>query len=131
MLKQLKKDLYEAVSSIPMKLQDTPNYEEDLPQILFHLNNYNVGVMQNAKIEAASFVFDIFSDYSGEDEIIDMQEKITNAVNELSNNKEYIMGWTLREFRIIDDTSKGPVKKHGILQYYFQLAYSIGGRRRG
>lgn len=62
------------------------------------------------------FKMDIFSEYDGEAEILNMEEKIFNEMQELYDLKHvaYIQETA---FRIIDDKSTGVNRKHGIITY--------------
>ena len=76
------------------------------------------------RVNAISLTLDIFSTYNGELEIIDIVEDITAHLNDLIKEMPELLYAYQKTFKILDDKSTGPVRKHGIVVYDFLLGQS-------
>ena len=121
MLKDFKKEVFAKLSSAELNITDNGDYEEEFPWVMMRLSNYSRTHYLNVNIESVSFTLDIFSTYSGEEEIIDLESTISQLMSEVAKEDPQVMGWTLKSMKIMNDNSKGPVARHGILTYQFTL----------
>lgn len=124
MLKQLKKKIFDELVKAGFNVTDSGVYEEKFPWVMLRLSNYQKVNYLDSTIGVASFALDIFSTYPGEDEIIEMEPKITDAMIRVASDESYVMSQTLKTMKIMDDKGKGPISKHGIFVYQFMLAAS-------
>lgn len=121
MLKNFKHRVFQKLSTT-LTISDNGNFEGEYPQIMLRVADYNRRHYLNTRMENISFTLDIFSLYSGEEEIIDLESKISELMAEVAKEDPKVMGWMLKTMKIMDNNNKGPVNKHGILTYQFMLA---------
>lgn len=118
----IKKKIYEILTSkLNYNVIDNPydietETERVLPYIQLSLNNVTRDRIKDAFMHRIKFKMDIFSDYDGEAEVLDMEEKIFDQMKELYDLK-YITYIQESSFRILDDKSTGVNRKHGIITY--------------
>lgn len=115
---ELKQKFYNILASdLGYRVFDTPvDNRVRCPWIRLTLGNISRDYFQGNFVYNYSFYVDIFSDYNGEKEILQMEENIFTHLNKLYE----VDGVTyVREtsFKIIDDKSLGPVRKHGSIKY--------------
>lgn len=126
MISQLKTQLYQILKEdLQYNVTDNPYGEEtkSFPYVLITLSNTRRDRRKGIYWFNINFKIDIFSDYSGEKEILDMEEEIFDAVQQLYEN-DFVTYLRESGFRIIDDKSTGVLRKHGIINY---TIYSGGG----
>lgn len=125
MVSQVKTQLYQILKDLNYNVTDNPYGEEtkSFPYVLLTLSNTRRDKRKDAYLFSIKFKIDIFSDYNGEKEILDMEEEIFNNIDKLYEN-EFVTYVRESAFRIIDDKSTGVLRKHGIINY---TIYSAGG----
>lgn len=122
MVERLKQVFYTALSENNIDLRDTKNFAEAFPQIFLRTSNIKRIYYQGISAINVSFTLDLFSKYSGEKEILDLEQEISTIARNLVDTNDFIMGMGLRSCLIQDDDSTGINIKHGILIYDFVLA---------
>lgn len=122
MVEQLKQVFYTALSENNIDLRDTKNFAEVFPQVFLRTSNIKRIYYQGVSAINVSFTLDLFSKYSGEKEILDLEQQISTIARNLVDTNDFIMGMGLRSCLIQDDDSTGINIKHGILIYDFVLA---------
>ena len=122
MVERLKQVFYAALSENNIDLRDTKNFAEAFPQVFLRTSNIKRIYYQGVSAINVSFTLDLFSKYSGEKEILDLEQQISTIARNLVDTNDFIMGMGLRSCLIQDDDSTGINIKHGILIYDFVLA---------
>lgn len=122
MVERLKQVFYTALSENNIDLRDTKNFAEAFPQVFLRTSNIKRIYYQGVSAINVSFTLDLFSKYSGEKEILDLEQEISTIARDLVDTNDFIMGMGLRSCLIQDDDSTGINIKHGILIYDFVLA---------
>ena len=122
MVERLKQVFYTALSENNIDLRDTKNFAEVFPQVFLRTSNIKRIYYQGISAINVSFTLDLFSKYSGEKEILDLEQQISTIARNLVDTNDFIMGMGLRSCLIQDDDSTGINIKHGILIYDFVLA---------
>ena len=122
MVEQLKQVFCTALSENNIDLRDTKNFAEVFPQVFLRTSNIKRIYYQGVSAINVSFTLDLFSKYSGEKEILDLEQEISTIARNLVDTNDFIMGMGLRSCLIQDDNSTGINIKHGILIYDFVLA---------
>ena len=122
MVERLKQAFYTALSENNIDLRDTKNFAEAFPQVFLRTSNIKRIYYQGVSAINVSFTLDLFSKYSGEKEILDLEQQISTIARDLVDTNDFIMGMGLRSCLIQDDDSTGINIKHGILIYDFVLA---------
>lgn len=122
MVERLKQVFYTALSENNIDLRDTKNFAEAFPQVFLRTSNIKRVYYQGVSAINVSFTLDLFSKYSGEKEILDLEHQISTIARNLVDTNDFIMGMGLRSCLIQDDDSTGINIKHGILIYDFVLA---------
>lgn len=122
MVERLKQVFYTALSENNIDLRDTKNFAEAFPQVFLRTSNIKRIYYQGVSAINVSFTLDLFSKYSGEKEILDLEQEISTIARNLVDTNDFIMGMGLRSCLIQDDDSTGINIKHGILIYDFVLA---------
>ena len=122
MVERLKQVFYTALSENNIDLRDTKNFAEAFPQVFLRTSNIKRIYYQGVSAINVSFTLDLFSKYSGEKEILDLEQQISTIARNLVDTNDFIMGMGLRSCLIQDDDSTGININHGILIYDFVLA---------
>ena len=122
MVERLKEVFCTALSENNIDLRDTKNFAEVFPQVFLRTSNIKRIYYQGVSAINVSFTLDLFSKYSGEKEILDLEHQISTIARNLVDTNDFIMGMGLRSCLIQDDDSTGINIKHGILIYDFVLA---------
>ena len=122
MVERLKQVFCTALSENNIDLRDTKNFAEAFPQVFLRTSNIKRIYYQGISAINVSFTLDLFSKYSGEKEILDLEQQISTIARNLVDTNDFIMGMGLRSCLIQDDDSTGINIKHGILIYDFVLA---------
>ena len=97
--------------------------ERTFPYVLLGINDVSRDSYKNSYQYIIKFKIDIFSDYEGEKEILEMEQDIFNHIEKLYDN-EFVTYVRESGFRIMDDKSTGVTRKHAVLYY---IIYSTGG----
>ena len=125
MISKLKKQLIELIQSLGYNISDNGAYEESFPWLMLRTSGHNRQDSWDIRYDIISLTIDIFSSYTGEKEILDIIENISNNINTMRKENESIMAISQMSCRVVDDNSKGPVKKHGVITYRFLLSSLI------
>lgn len=117
MVAKLKKQFYDILSSLKYEVTDN-NYDmiQTFPFVRLTLYDVKRIMYKNAYNYTIKFKIDIFSDYDGESEILNMEENIFEHSSVLYDN-DFVTYVQQSSFRITDDKSTGVVRKHGIIIY--------------
>ena len=121
MLEKLKTDFYSLIAGLGYKATDNGSYVDDFPWLMLRLGNASINSEHNSATGKATLVLDIFSTYSGEKEVIQIVENIEAHLEDLMKSNLNILYWNQKSFKILDDKSTGPVRKHGVVNYEFLL----------
>ena len=120
MLLEIKEKIYNLLTTnFSCPIRDNPydiNDNVNFPFIIFQVSDVNRIVFKDAFQYIYHFKFDIFSDYSGEKEIIESEEKIFNLMAQIYSFPQVMMV-SQKSFKILDDKSTGTMKKHGVIYY--------------
>ena len=122
----IKKQFYNILSNdLNYNVMDNPyqTKERTFPYVLLGINDVNRDSYKNSYQYIIKFKIDIFSDYEGEKEILEMEQDIFNHIEKLYDN-EFVTYVRESGFRIMDDKSTGVTRKHAVLYY---TVYSTGG----
>lgn len=121
MLKRIKERFYSLVKGLNYNITDNGTYSENFPWLMLRLGNATNLNTFDLRVNAVSLTLDIFSTYNGELEIIDIVEDITAHLNDLIKEMPELLYAYQKTFKILDDKSTGPVRKHGVVVYDFLL----------
>lgn len=108
-------DLNYTVIDNPYDIDDN---EIPFPFLMLTLNSMTRDRFKGNFIHQVKFKVDVFSNYDGEAEILDIENKIYDTIEKMYDLK-YITYIQENHFRIIDDKSTGVNHKHGIINYTF------------
>lgn len=115
MINKIKVKLFDILSKdLGYNVVDNPERGENFPCVFLKLGNTTRDIFRNNFRFQIKFKIDIFSNYDGEKEILEMEEAIFNAIQSLYE----IDGVTYvrqSDFRILDDKSTSVMRKHGII----------------
>lgn len=125
MLSTLKTQFYTLIKNLGYNITDNAEYRENLPWLMLRTNGYQTMKSFNTNVASATLVLDIFSNYPGEKEIIDIVENIGSHLCELQENNAEILFSTQKTLKILDDKATGPIRKHGVVIYQFLLGNGI------
>jgi hypothetical protein len=117
MILQIKQQIYELLTSLGYHVMDNPylTEERNFPYLMITLNNATRIKYKNCYSDKIKFKIDIFSNYSGEKEVFEIEDNIYNNLEALYDN-EYVTAAYESSFKIIDDKTTGVLIKHGVLQ---------------
>ena len=119
MIPTIKQQFYQLLTQdLQLNVVDNPyaTKERTFPYVMLTLQDVKRDVYNNNYLYSIKLKIDIFSDYSGEEEILQMESAIFNKLSKLYEN-EFVTYVRQSAFRIIDDKSTGSLKKHGIITY--------------
>ena len=122
MVQKIKTDLCSLVRGLGYNITDNGAYVENFPWLMARLSGHNRADAFDTRTDAITITIDIFSKYKGEKEILDIAENISDHIGELKNDNSNIMYVMQKDLKILDDNKTGPVKKHGVLTYWFLLS---------
>lgn len=127
MISEIKTQLYEILANdLEYNVMDNPYGDETktFPYVLLTLQDTRRDMRKNNYLYQVKFKIDIFSEYNGEKEILDMEQAIFDKSKKLWDN-EFITYYRESSFRIMDDKSTGVLRKHGVITYTFYCAGGI------
>ena len=107
------------VNDLGLNVADNPytKQQNSFPFLIFKLSNIKKDSFQQNFTYQYTFIVDIFSNYDGEKEILEIEEKIFDALPALYE----VPGVTyIRQHscKILDDGAVGSRRKHGVITYY-------------
>lgn len=126
MIATIKTQIYDIIKNqLEYNICDNPYGEEvnHFPYLLLTLQECRRECFRDIYSYTIRIKIDMFSNYNGEKEILDMEKNIFEAMQQLWEN-DFLTYFEEKSFRIIDDKSTSIVRKHGIVNYEF---YCIGG----
>ena len=116
---EIKKKFYDILTNLGYEVVDNKESiaeNSSFPQIILRLNVGARDRIKDVTISKIRFTIDIFSEYDGESEILDIEQKVFDATKELYD-VPHVVYVQESSFRILDDKSTGVIMKHGILNY--------------
>ena len=125
MLKKIKQEMVSLIEDLGYNITDNGVYVENFPWLMLRTNDYQRLDSLDVKVENITFTIDIFSKYTGEQEIIDIAQNITNNLYRIKEKVPAVMFVYQKNCKILDDNNTGPVRKHGILNYQFLLTSGL------
>lgn len=125
MVIKLKSQFYSLIKNLGYNITDNGQYVENFPWLMLRLTDNQFSRSQDVLKHRVVLTLDIFSTYAGEKEILEIVNNISNALWEFQNNNPEILYAYQKMFKILDDKSTGPVKKHGIVNYEFLLGQGL------
>lgn len=125
MLIKLKKDFYSFLNGLGYKITDNGDYVEDFPWLMLRLADNQFLQSYDVMAHRVVLSLDVFSIYNGEKEILEIAENIGNHLQEFQSKHPEVLFVYQKMFKILDDKSTGPVRKHGILNYEFILGQGL------
>ena len=125
-ISQLKTQIYNILTEeLEYNVTDNPSGEEakSFPCVFLTLSSTTRDLRKSVYWFKHIFKIDIFSNYDGEKEILEMEEAIYEKMQKLYDNG-YVTHMRESGFHIQDDKSTGVLRKHGVIRY---TIYSGGG----
>lgn len=116
---EIKKKFYDILTNLGYTVTDNResiNEEAPFPHVLLRISTGSRDRIKDVTMNKLRFTIDIFSEYNGEAEILEMEEKVFDATKAIYDI-DHVIYVQESSFRIIDDKSTGVVMKHGILNY--------------
>ena len=116
---EIKKKFYDILTDMGYSVVDNResiDEEAPFPHILLRISTGSRDKIKDVTINKLRFTIDIFSEYNGEAEILDIEEKVFDAAKAIYDI-DHVIYVQESSFRIIDDKSTGVMMKHGILNY--------------
>lgn len=106
-------------------VEDNPysKKKRTFPYVMLTMKNVTRDMYKNAYRYIIKYKIDIFSNYNGEKEILDMEKAIFNHMGKLYDN-DFVTYLRESQFIILDDKSMGESRKHGVITYDI---YCTGG----
>ena len=122
MLEKLKIDFYNLLLRLGYNVSDNGTYVEQFPWLMIRTNGYELNQTTDTQKGVITLLLDVFSQYAGEKEIIDIVENIAEHLKDLYAVNTNIIYCYQKSLKIIDDKNTGPVRKHGVVSYAFKVA---------
>lgn len=123
---EIKMKLYSIISSLGYSVVDRAQGKEtdSFPCIRLKLSSLQRDFFENNFVYVLRYQVDIFSNYEGEKEILEIEQNIAQHLTELYeiNGVSYVRE---SDFKILDDKSTSVVRKHGIISYTIKSAGGI------
>lgn len=125
MLEKLKTDFYSLITSLGLSVSDNRNFDEGgSPWLVLRTTGYQRLHSFNLKMSKITLVLDIFSQYNGEKEIIQITDTIADSIDGFLQDHPEVMFCHQKTLKILDDKATGPIRKHGVLAYEFLMGES-------
>ena len=122
MLEKLKTDFYAMIAGFGYNVSDNRNFETgDSPWLVLRSNGYQRAHSIGLRMSKITLVLDVFSQYSGEREIIKVIDKIADNLEEFLVQHPEVLFCHQKSMKILDDKATGPVRKHGVVSYEFLM----------
>lgn len=122
MIIKMKTALYSLIRDLGYNITDQGNYEENFPWLMIRTSNHKKVEAMDVRMDEISLIVDVFSTYQGEKEILEIAENIADNLHIIKDNNPEVMVIGQRSLVIVGDTSKGPVRKHGVITYTIATA---------
>ena len=122
MVQKLKTDLCSLVRGLGYNITDNGAYVEKFPWLMARTGNHIRMDAVNSRVDTVTIIIDIFSTYKGEKEILDIVEDITNHIWEMKTDNPQLTYVAQKDLKILDDNKTGPLKKHGVVTYWFVMS---------
>ena len=120
MVQKIKTELYNLIKQeLNYNLTDNGAYADGFPRLRMRVNTHQRLDTLDMRVETISIIIDIFSDYKGEKEILEISENITNNLYKIKQKCANIMYAYQKDLKILEDHSTGALKMHGVLCYHF------------
>lgn len=117
MVALLKEQFYQILTTeLGYHVVDNPDNNKTFPCVFLRLGNVTREFIKDSFRFNIRFKIDIFSNYDGEKEILQMESDIFNAAATLYT-LDGVTSMKETSFRILDDKSMGKMRKHGIIFY--------------
>lgn len=121
MVSRLKTAFANLLTELGYNFTDNAVNETELPWLKMRTNGHRRYDTLDCRQDVIILTIDVFSAYAGEKEILEIEEDIGNHLEDIKNILPEIMHIEQLSTHILDDKSKGPIKKHGVLSYRFTL----------
>lgn len=95
--------------------------ENEFPYLKLRLNHLRASHAKDTVIMNVIFTLDLFSKYTGEQEIIEMVDDLINSLPEFIQANSFITYCYLSRLQIVDDNETGTLRKHGIANFSFLI----------
>lgn len=125
MVSRIKTQLYNLITELGYNVADNRNNTTTPPWLLIRTNGHNRHDTADLRYDNITIVVDIFSAYSGEKEVLEMIENISNNIQRLKNDNNSIIHVEQQTCLVLDDNETGPIRKHGVVAYRFVCASYI------
>lgn len=125
MLTKIKKQFYQLLKDLGYEVTDNGTYKENFPWLMIRTGGYQSAVSLDVRYDVVTIILDIFSQYNGEQEIINISENIIQHLQDLRESCPEITVAGQSAMVILGDKQTGPVRKHGVLTYRFVLTSGI------
>ena len=124
LIEDVKKTLYNILTQdLGYTVVDNSSEENNCPWIRLRTSNLYRQPFKNNEYEYnITYTLDIFSEYDGEHEILEMDKEIFEKMPKMYE-LDCITNISGSNLKIIDDKSTGVIKKHGILSYTFSIMF--------
>lgn len=93
-----------------------------LPHINVRINGGSFRPLRAAHDSDLILTLDIFSDYHGEKEILQIVDNVNSHLLEFIDANPQVIYAAQISTHILEDKETGPVRKHGVISYSFTLA---------
>lgn len=124
MITKIKESIIELMSNLGYNVDDNGFYREEFPWLMLRISNQSESYTNDLTIQVIDFAIDIFSAYNGEKEIFEIKDNITKPILDMGNSMPEVLFSQLKTFKVLDDKSTGPIRKHGVLVYRFLITFS-------
>lgn len=125
MLEKIKTQFVQFIKSLGYDCTDNGTYKESFPWLMVRTGGYQSAVSLDIRYDVITLILDVFSQYNGEQEIIQISENIINHLQNLRESCPEITAVGQNSMVILGDKGTGPVRKHGVLTYRFILASGL------
>lgn len=121
---EIKQTIYNALSSVVPNLTDSAPERPTKTYVLMQFSDaFDMRYKQKLRQQTSYLTFHIFSVYDGEKEVLEIKEKIDNAIDNLYNLGK-ISYFEMSGFNIL--LEEKPLKKHGVLRYRILSTFNKG-----
>lgn len=125
MIQEIKKKFVAFLRELGYQIGDNSNSRDGFPQMNIRFNGGSTDNTRDLERLNVIFTIDIFSDYVGEKEIIEIVENINNHLAELRDANDEIINVNMSSFNIMEDKTTGPILKHGVISYRLLLIQGV------